>query len=109
MHLSSTYHRGYSVGQLLQWNFTQPKFYKKTLKSITPTTLLIWHYFLDIFTEMPIVFVKNFTFFAYTFLNKLFELVELVPLGLIFKTSYVLSLVKSRRIKKRIVKQLRFA
>lgn len=108
VYLPTVYHKGYSVGQLLTWNFTRPKFFKKTLTVITPATLLLWHYFIDILVEMPMIFIKNFTFFSYSFLCKFFELVEASPIGLLVRNSYVLSQVKGRRIKKRIFKKLKF-
>ena len=108
-HNPTNYSKCISAGQLLRWNFMQAKFYKKTLKSITPTTLLLWRYFLDLLREVPFIFVKNFNFFLNTFLIQFFEVMGVLPLSIVFKTPYVVCATKMRRIKKRVLKNLKLS
>lgn len=107
IYLPSSYHVAISAGQLLKWSFNQGKFYKKTVRSITAVVLLLWNYFLPALSENIVVCIKNFTFFVNTFVTQFLDIVEVVPLSIVVKHPYRLTFRTTRRIKKRVFKQLK--
>lgn len=100
------YHRSLSSGTLLKLDFTHFKFFKKNIKSLTTINLLFWHYFLSFFLELDFIYIKNFNYFIFQFLDIFNNIFTLNYTNILYKKSYIISLLKQKRIKKKIYKLL---
>lgn len=101
------FHKNFSSGVFLKWNFNNLKFFKKNLKNIISIVILFWHYFLEFFQELGCIFIKTYNYYIFNFLNTFYTVFDTVPTALIVKKSYNNIFYKKRRIKKRVFKLLR--